>query len=120
MSLPLIDRVRERTRGHGQHRAVDRVAWLEAELRLERARTADLERRLRTATTGWDTANAKVSQLRDELARAVEATRQNQQAVSSLTALPELTETQPIRVITLQQAFAARPGNTSPSHIPGL
>lgn len=87
---------------------------------MERARSADLRRQLDTAKDGWDKANAKASQYREQQDRAVEATRQNQQAVSSLTALPELTETQPIRVITLQQAFAARRGNTDPAHVPGL
>ena len=88
----------------GRHRAVDEVHRLRAELDQERARTADLRRQLDTAKDGWDAANAKASQYRDERDRAVEATRQNQQAVSSLTALPELTETQPIRVITLPEA----------------
>lgn len=104
MSHPVIARLRERTRGHGQHRAVDEVTRLRAELDQERARSADLRRQLDTAKDGWDAANAKVSQYRDELSRAVEATRQNQTAVSSLTALPELTETQPIRVLTLPEA----------------
>ncbi|MCX4801726.1 hypothetical protein OG594_08690 [Streptomyces sp. NBC_01214] len=90
----------------GRHRAVDEVIRLRAELDQERARSADLRRQLDTAKDGWDKANAKASQYRDERDRAVEATRQNQQAVSSLTALPELTETQPIRVITLPDAAA--------------
>jgi chromosome segregation ATPase len=104
VSHPVIDRLRSRTRGRGQHRAIDEVPRLRAELDQERARSADLRRQLDTATTGWDAANAKVSQLRDELARAVEATRQNQTAVSSLTRDPSVTETQPIRVITLPEA----------------
>jgi uncharacterized coiled-coil DUF342 family protein len=104
VSLPLIDRIRDLTQGHGQHRAVDEVTRLRAELDQERARTADLRRQLDTATTGWDAANAKASQYRDERDRAVEATRQNQQTVSSLTAHPAVTDTQPIKVITLHEA----------------
>ncbi|MCX5176771.1 hypothetical protein [Streptomyces virginiae] len=104
MSLPVIDRLRERTRGHGQHRAVDEVHRLRAELDQERARTTDLRRLLGEERAARDNANAKASRLRDERDRAVEATRQNQQAVSSLTAHPAVTETQPIRVITLPEA----------------
>ena len=88
----------------GRHRAVDEVIRLRAELDQERARSADLRRQLDTAKGGWDTANAKASQYRDERDRAVEATRQNQQAVSSLTRDPAVTDTQPIRVITLPEA----------------
>lgn len=117
MSHPLIERMRSRTRGHGQHRAADEVTRLRAELDQERARSADLRRQLDTATTGWDAANVKVNQLRDELARAVEATRQNQTAVSSLTAHPAVTETQPIPVVPLHLAPFA---STSPTHVPGL
>ncbi|WP_405941569.1 hypothetical protein [Streptomyces sp. NBC_00207] len=102
--MSLADIVRERTRGRGQHRAADDNARLRAELDQERARTADLERRLTVATTGWDNANAKVSQLRDDLSRAVEATRQNQQAVSSLTAHSAVADTQPTPVVPLHQA----------------
>jgi uncharacterized coiled-coil DUF342 family protein len=102
--VSLADIARLRPRGRGQHRAIDRVTQLEAELQQERARTADLRRQLATAKDGWDKANAKASQYREQRDRAVEATRQNQQAVSSLTTLPELTETQPIRVLTLPEA----------------
>ncbi|MYV77735.1 hypothetical protein GT352_27955 [Streptomyces sp. SID1046] len=101
----------------GRHRAVDEVHRLRAELDQERARTADLRRQLDTATTGWDAANAKASQYRDERDRAVEATRQNQQAVSSLTAHPAVTETQPIPVVPLHLAPFA---STSPAHVPGI
>lgn len=94
------------SRSRGQHRAVDRVAVLEAQLATARAEAGDLRRQLALATAGWDRANAKVSQLRDDLSRAVEATRQNATAVSSLTAHPAVAETQPIAVITL--AAAAR------------
>lgn len=121
MSHPVIDRLRSRSRGRGQHRAVDEVTRLRAELDQERARSADLRRQLDTAKDGWDNANAKASQLRDERDRAVEATRQNQQAVSSLTAHRAVAETQPTPVVPLWQApFAARPGNADPAHIPGL
>lgn len=120
MSLPVIDRLRDRTRGRGQHRAIDRVTQLEAALNQERARTADLRRQLALATDGWDTANAKASRYRDERDRAVEATRQNQQAVCSLTAHPAVADTQPTPVVPLWQAtFAARPGNADPAHVPG-
>ena len=93
-------------RSRGQHRAVDRVATLEHQLEKAQILAADLQYRLAIATAGWDNANAKVSQLRDELSRAVEATRQNTAAVSSLTAHPTVAETQPIPVITLRQAAA--------------
>lgn len=116
MSHPLIDRMRSRTRGHGQHRAIDRVAQLEAELDQERARSRDLRRQRDEAQAARDTANAKVNQLRDDLSRAVEATRQNQAAVSSLTAHPAVTETQPIPVLPLHLAPFA---GTSPAHVPG-
>lgn len=102
--MSLADIARLRPRGRGQHRAIDRVAQLEAELQQERARSASLRRQLDTAKDGWDKANAKANRLGEQLAAAVEATRQNQQAVSSLTALPELTDTQPIRVLTLPEA----------------
>lgn len=118
MSHPVIERVRERARGHGQHRAIDRVALLKGELDKEQARTTDLRRQLEVAKDGWDAANAKVNRLEDQLARAVEATRQNQASVSSLTAHPAVTETQPIRVLPLHLSPLA--GNTSPSHVPGL
>ncbi|WP_327738401.1 hypothetical protein OG749_36065 [Streptomyces nojiriensis] len=104
MSLPVIDRLRERTRGHGQHRAVDEVIRLRAELDQERARTTDLRRQLDTAKNGWDKANAKASQYRDERDRAVEATRQNRQAVSFLTAHPAVADTQPTPILTLPEA----------------
>ncbi|MFE2164822.1 hypothetical protein ACFXB3_07080 [Streptomyces sp. NPDC059447] len=91
-------------RPRGQHRAIDRVATLEHQLEKTRALAVDLQYRLAIATTGWDNANAKVSQLRDELSRAVEATRQNTAAVSSLTAHPAVAETQPFPVITLAEA----------------
>lgn len=104
MSLPVIDRLRSRSRGRGQHRAVDEVTRLRAELDQERARSADLRRQLDTAKDGWDNANAKASQLRDERDRAVEATRQNKQAVSSLTAHPTVTDTQRTPVYTLPEA----------------
>lgn len=107
-------------RPRGQHRAIDRVAQLERDLAQAAATEADLRYRLAIATAGWDNANAKVSQLRDELSRAAEATRQNTTAVSSLTAHPAVAETQPIRVVTLRQAFAVRPGSTSPTHVPGI
>jgi septal ring factor EnvC (AmiA/AmiB activator) len=102
--VSLADIARLRPRGRGQHRAIDRVTQLEAELQQERAVNASLRRQLNTAKDGWDKANAKASQYREQRDRAVEATRQNQQAVSSLTTLPELTETQPIRVLTLPEA----------------
>jgi uncharacterized coiled-coil DUF342 family protein len=108
--------MRSRARGHGQHRAVDEVTRLRAELDQERARSADLRRQLDTATTGWDKANAKVNRLRDERDRAVEATRQNQTAVSSLTAHPAVTDTQPIPVLPLHLAPFASP---DPAHVPG-
>ncbi|MCX5584225.1 hypothetical protein [Streptomyces erythrochromogenes] len=109
--MSLADIARLRPRGRGQHRAVDRVTQLEAEvvrleagLQRERAVNTSLRQQLDTAKDGWDKANAKASQYREQRDRAVEATRQNQQAVSSLTTLPELTETQPIRVLTLPEA----------------
>jgi hypothetical protein len=109
-------------RPRGQHRAADEVERLRQELARERrnsaAMEADLRRQLQTATAGWDKANAKVSQLRDERDRAVEATRQNQTAVSSLTAHPAVTDTQLIPVVPLRLSPLA--GNTSPSHIPGI
>lgn len=117
MSLPLIDRIRDLAHGHGQHRAVDEVTRLRAELDQERARSADLRRQLDTATDGWDAANAKASQYRDERDRAVEATRQNTTAASSLTAHPAVSETQPIPVVPLHLAPFA---STSPAHVPGL
>ncbi|MEW1803266.1 hypothetical protein ACIGO7_35625 [Streptomyces virginiae] len=102
MSLPLIDRMRSRPRG--QRRAVDEVTRLRAELDQERARSRDLRRQRDEAQEARDKANAKVNRLRDERDRAVEATRQNQTAVSSLTAHPAVTETQPIPVLTLADA----------------
>ncbi|KOU30004.1 hypothetical protein ADK53_30525 [Streptomyces sp. WM6373] len=105
-----------RSRPRGQRRAVDEVTRLRAELDQERARSADLRRQLDTATTGWDQANAKVNRLRDERDRAVEATRQNQTAVSSLTAHPAVTDTQPIPVLPLHLAPFASP---DPAHVPG-
>lgn len=115
MSHPAIDRLRSRTRGRGQHRAVDRVIQLEAALDQERARSADLWRQLDTAKDGWDAANAKASQLRDAQLRAAEATRQladrdaeiaalkaalaNVTAVSDRPARAAVTETQPIPVV---------------------
>lgn len=104
MSHPVIARLRERTRGHGQHRAVDEVVRLRAELDQERARTADLRRQLGEERAARDTANAKASRYREERDRAVEATRQNQKAVSSLTAHPAVVDTQPTPVITLPEA----------------
>ncbi|MFE2324653.1 hypothetical protein ACFXD5_12160 [Streptomyces sp. NPDC059385] len=104
-------------RPRGQHRAVDRVATLEHQLEKAQALTADLQYRLTIATAGWDNANAKVSQLRDELSRAAEATRQNTAAVSSLTAHPAVAETQPIPVVPLHQSPLA---GVSPSHLPGV
>ncbi|MFE2326080.1 hypothetical protein ACFXD5_19495 [Streptomyces sp. NPDC059385] len=80
------------------------MATLEHQLEKARALAADLNYRLAIATAGWDNANAKVNRLRDELSQAVEATRQNTAAVSSLTAHPAVTETQPITVITLAKA----------------
>ncbi|MFB8393711.1 hypothetical protein [Streptomyces yangpuensis] len=102
--MSLADIARLRPRGRGQHRAIDRVTQLEAELQQERARSADLRRQLDTAKDGWDKANAKASQYRDERDRAVEATRQNQQAVSSLTAHPAVADTQRIPVYTVPEA----------------
>ncbi|MGW4505760.1 hypothetical protein ACWENO_14080 [Streptomyces sp. NPDC004436] len=102
MSLAGIARMRPR--GRGQHRAIDEVTRLRAELERERARNRDLQHRLEVATTGWDKANAKVSRYRDERDRAVEATRQNQQAVSSLTAHPAVADTQQLQVVTLHEA----------------
>ncbi|MFD7554174.1 hypothetical protein ACFV9E_06490 [Streptomyces sp. NPDC059835] len=80
------------------------MATLEHQLEKAQILAADLQYRLTIATAGWDNANAKVNRLRDELSRAAEATRQNQQAVSSLTRDPSTTDTQPIRVITLHEA----------------
>jgi hypothetical protein len=91
-------------RPRGQHRAVDRVTRLERDLARAAATEADLRYRLAIATAGWDNANAKVSQLRDELSRAAGATRQNQQAVSSLTSHPAVADTQPTPVLTLPDA----------------
>ncbi|MFF5778113.1 hypothetical protein ACFY7Y_14330 [Streptomyces virginiae] len=100
----------------GRHRAVDEVVRLRAELDQERARTADLRRQLGEERAARDNANAKASRLRDERDRAVEATRQNQQAVSSLTAHPAVAETQPIPVVPLHLAPFA---STDPASVPG-
>ncbi|MBT2477589.1 hypothetical protein [Streptomyces sp. ISL-94] len=104
-------------RHRGRHRAADEVTRLRYELEKAQSLAADLQYRLAIATAGWDNANAKVSRLRDEVTRAAEATRQNVTAVSSLTAHPAVTETQPIPVLPLHLSPLA--GNTSPSHIPG-
>jgi hypothetical protein len=103
-------------RPRGQHRAVDRVAVLEHQLEKARAVAAELQYRLAIATTERQHAEAKASQLRDELSRAVEATRQNATAVSSLTSHPAVAETQPISVLPLHISPLA---STSLSHIPG-
>lgn len=108
MSVPLIGRVRGRARGHGQHRAVDEVERLRRELQQVRSAAAaceaSLRDQLRIAKAGWDKANAKASRAEDALLVAAEATRQNQTAVSSLTFDPAVTDTQPIKVITLAEA----------------
>lgn len=91
-------------RHRGQHRAIDRVAVLEHQLEKARALASHLSYRLAITTAERDDAGAKVSRLRDELSRAVEATRQNASAVSSLTAHPAVAETQPIPVLTLSEA----------------
>ncbi|MEU6899523.1 hypothetical protein [Streptomyces virginiae] len=116
MSLPVIDRFRSRTTARGQHRAQDRLSRLEVELQLERARNADLQRRLDESQAARDKANAKANRLGEQLAAAVEATRQNQTAVSSLTAHPAVTDTQPIPVLPLHLAPFASP---DPAHVPG-
>ncbi len=110
MSLPLIARPR------GQHRAIDRVTVLEHQLAKAQAGIRLLQARLAEANEARDAANAKASQLEDALLVAVEATRQNTTAVSSLTAHPAVTDTQPIAVVPLHLAPFA---STSPSHVPG-
>jgi hypothetical protein len=92
------------------------VAALEHQLAEAKAREAVLRYRLAITTAERDTANAKASQLQDELSRAVEATRQNTTAVSSLTSHPAVAETQPIPVLPLHLSPLA---GTSPSHLPG-
>lgn len=127
--MSLLDIARPR----GQHRAIDRVAQLERDLAQAAAIEADLRYRLAIATAGWDTANAKASQLRDVELRAAEATRQlqaqtaelyelrafyaNATKVSSLSLHPAVAETQPIPVLPLHLSPLA---GVSPSHVPGL
>jgi chromosome segregation ATPase len=103
-------------RPRGQHRAVDRVAVLEHQLEKARTLAANLQYRLAIATAERQHAEAKANQLRGELSRAVEATRQNTAAVSSLTSQPAVAETQPIPVLPLHLSPLA---GISPSHIPG-
>jgi type II secretory pathway component PulM len=104
-----------RSRPRGQRRAVDEVTRLRAELDQERACSADLRRQRDEAQEARDKANAKANQLGEALARAVEATRQNQTAVSSLTAHPAV-NTQPNPVLPLHLAPFASP---DPAHVPG-
>ncbi|WP_159040023.1 hypothetical protein [Streptomyces sp. XY533] len=103
-------------RPRGQRRAIDRVAVLEHQLAKAEAGIRLLQQRLAEANTARDAANAKANQLGEALARAVEATRQNQQAVSSLTAHPAVTDTQPNPVLPLHLAPFASP---DPAHVPG-
>ncbi|MFF5703463.1 hypothetical protein ACFY7H_13280 [Streptomyces sp. NPDC012794] len=103
------------TRHRGQHRAVDRVAVLEHQLEKARALAADLQYRLAIATAERKHADAKANQLEGELSGAVEATRQNASAVSSLTWHPAVAETQPIPVLPLHLSPLAR---TNPSRTP--
>ncbi|MFI5831013.1 hypothetical protein ACIA6C_27830 [Streptomyces sp. NPDC051578] len=104
------------SRPRGQHRAIDRVAVLEQQLAEAKARASVLQYRLTMATAERDDLIAKANRLREELARAVEATRQNTAAVSSLAAHPAVVETQPIPVLPLHLSPLAGP---SPSHVPG-
>jgi len=71
----------------GRHRAADEVARLRESLAEAAVRYADLSRRYAEATAGWDTANAKVSRLRDVQLRAAEATRQLADRDAEITAL---------------------------------
>lgn len=130
MSHPVIERVRQRTLGHGQHRMVDENTRLQYRLDKSSAANAELRRRLAEATDGRDAANAKASRLGDAELRAAEATRQLQAQTAELRELrafyanatkvgdlgshPAVTETQPIPVLPLHLSPLA-----SPSHIPG-
>ncbi|MEV6580198.1 hypothetical protein AB0M92_18770 [Streptomyces sp. NPDC051582] len=117
MSLPLISRVRERTRGHGQHRAVDEVARLRAQMYPLLVLVAWLIGKLREATAARDTANAKVSRLGEIEAQLAETTHQltvqtaelrelrafkaNHSRTGDLRNHPAVAETQPIPVVSL-------------------
>ncbi|MBT2467790.1 hypothetical protein J7E97_07870 [Streptomyces sp. ISL-66] len=104
-------------RPRGQHRAIDRIPVLEHQLAKAEAGIRLLRQRLAEATEARDAANAKASRLEDQLLVAVEATRQNTTAVSSLTAHPAVTAAQPIPVLPLHQSPLAAAG---PAHVPGL
>ncbi|MCX5407458.1 hypothetical protein OHA37_26795 [Streptomyces sp. NBC_00335] len=120
-------------RPHGRHRAVDEVQRLRSQLVPLLILICDLSRRLAVATAGWDAANAKANRLSSIEETAAEATRQlqaqtaelrelrafkaNATAVSSLTAHPAVTETQPIPVLPLHLSPLA---GVSPSHVPGF
>jgi chromosome segregation ATPase len=103
-------------RQRGQHRAIDRVAVLEHRLARAEAGLRLLQQRLAEANDARDKANARASQLEDQLLTAAEATRQNQTAVSSLTAHPAVADTQPFQVLPLHLAPFA---SISPTRIPG-
>jgi hypothetical protein len=134
MSLAVIDRVRQHTRGTGQHRMVDENTRLEHRLDKSSAANGELRRRLAEATEARDAANAKVSYLgeieaqlaattqrADSLEVEVTALRSqlaNMRKVSDLGAHSAVTATQPIPVLPLHLSPLA--GNTSPSHVPGL
>lgn len=119
MSHPVIERVRQRTLGHGQHRMVDENARLQYQLDKSSAANDEL-RRLQEATDARDAANAKASRLGDVELRVAEATQMlrdqtaellelrafhaNATAVSDLGSHPAVTEMQPIPVLTLSDA----------------
>ncbi|MFK0222846.1 hypothetical protein ACIQWN_32220 [Streptomyces vinaceus] len=87
MSLPLISRVRERTRGHGQHRAIDEVARLRTQMYPLLVYVAWLIGKLREATTARDAANAKVSRLGEVEAQLAETTQRADALTAEVTAL---------------------------------
>ncbi|MFK0045466.1 hypothetical protein ACIQU4_15335 [Streptomyces sp. NPDC090741] len=116
------------------HRAVDEVVRLRHLLARAHAGLGLMRRQLDAATAGWDTANAKVSQLGEIEAQLAETTQRadafeaearalrsqlaNARKVSGLAAHPAVAETQPIPVVV--PLHLSPLAGTAPSHLPGL
>lgn len=134
MSHPVIERVRQRTVGHGQHRMVDENTRLQYRLDKSSAANGELRRRLADATDARDAANAKVSYLGEIAAQLAETTHRadslevevtalrsalaNARKVGDLPAHPAVTETQAMPTVVLPLHLSPLAG-ISPSHVPG-
>ncbi|MET9467395.1 hypothetical protein ABZY44_21830 [Streptomyces sp. NPDC006544] len=110
MSHPVIDRVRQRTRGNGRHRAADEVLRLRAQkdvlllliywLLVQLAQAAVKASRCYVAEEQAVEATRRVKELEAEVT-ALTSALANALSVSDLSQHPAVTETQPLPVVVL-------------------